>query len=68
MDLMLKLLMRVSIFGNISSGATTHNLRLLGVTGIDNLKPFHLFQTKISNMHVMISRTGFTGDLGYEIL
>ena len=42
-------------------------LRLLGVTGIDNLKPFHLFQTKISNMPVMISRTGFTGDLGYEI-
>ena len=42
-------------------------LRLLGVNGIDNLKPFHLFQTKISNMPIMISRTGFTGDLGYEI-
>ena len=42
-------------------------LRLLGLKGIDNLKPFHLFQTKISNMPVTISRTGFTGDLGYEI-
>ena len=42
-------------------------LRLLGVNGIDNLKPFHLFETKISNMPIMISRTGFTGDLGYEI-
>ena len=42
-------------------------LRLLGVNGIDNLKPFHLFQTKISNIPIMISRTGFTGDLGYEI-
>ncbi len=42
-------------------------LRLLGINGIDNLKPFHLFQTKISNMPIMISRTGFTGDLGYEI-
>ena len=42
-------------------------LRLLGLKGIDNLKPFHLFQTKISSMPVTISRTGFTGDLGYEI-
>ena len=42
-------------------------LRLLGLKGIDNLKPFHLFQTKISNIPIMISRTGFTGDLGYEI-
>ena len=42
-------------------------LRLLGVDGIDNLKPFHLIQTKISNMQILISRTGFTGDLGYEI-
>ena len=42
-------------------------LRSLGVNGIDNLKPFHLFQTKISNIPIMISRTGFTGDLGYEI-
>ena len=42
-------------------------LSLLGVNGIENLKPFHLFQTKISNIPIMISRTGFTGDLGYEI-
>ena len=42
-------------------------LRLLGFDGIDDLKPFHLFQTKISNIPIMISRTGFTGDLGYEI-
>ena len=42
-------------------------LRLLGLKRIDNLKPFHLFQTKISSMPVTISRTGFTGDLGYEI-
>ena len=42
-------------------------LRLLDVNEIDNLKPFHLTQTKISNIPVMISRTGFTGDLGYEI-
>ena len=42
-------------------------LRLLGLKRIDNLKPFHLVQTKISNMPVTISRTGFTGDLGYEI-
>ena len=42
-------------------------LRLLGIKGIDNLKPFHILQTKLSNNPIMISRTGFTGDLGYEI-
>ena len=42
-------------------------LRLLGVKEIDNLKPFHILQTKLSNIPIMISRTGFTGDLGYEI-
>ena len=42
-------------------------LRLLGIKGIDNLKPFHILQTKLSNIPIMISRTGFTGDLGYEI-
>ena len=42
-------------------------LRLLGVKEIDNLNPFHILQTKLSNIPIMISRTGFTGDLGYEI-
>ncbi len=56
------------ICGISLQGPTSASIfRLLGLKGIEGLKPFHLFQTKISNMPVMISRTGFTGDLGYEI-
>ncbi len=58
-----KLICGISLQGPTSASI----LRLLGVNGIDNLKPFHIIQTKISNMKIMISRTGFTGDLGYEI-
>jgi len=34
---------------------------------IDSLKYFRLTQTSIGNVPVSISRTGYTGDLGYEI-
>jgi aminomethyltransferase len=34
---------------------------------VDGLKYFRLMQTKLDNIPVTISRTGYTGDLGYEI-
>ena len=34
---------------------------------VDKLKYFNLTQTKIENKSVVVSRTGYTGDLGYEI-
>jgi aminomethyltransferase len=34
---------------------------------LDSLKYYHLFQTNISGFPLTITRTGFTGDLGYEL-
>ena len=39
----------------------------MGFTGIENLKPFGMTKYPFQGSEVMISRTGFTGDLGYEI-
>jgi aminomethyltransferase len=37
------------------------------VSGIRELKYFHHLQTTLFGKHVMISRTGYTGERGYEI-
>ena len=37
------------------------------VPGIHDLKYFHHLQTTLCGRHVMISRTGYTGERGYEI-
>jgi aminomethyltransferase len=42
-------------------------LKNLGFQGIENLKPFVIAQFKLGNSDVTVSRTGFTGDLGYEL-
>ncbi len=36
-------------------------------TDVDALRPFGLVETKIGSTPVTVSRTGFTGDLGYEL-
>lgn len=41
-------------------------LRRAGI-GIDALKPFRIMEVPFGNGSLMISRTGFTGDLGYEL-
>jgi len=38
-----------------------------GLEGIEQLKLFGIMQTRLQGFEVMISRTGFTGDLGYEL-
>ena len=40
---------------------------LSSVADIDGLRPFDLTQTRIGGSPVTVSRTGFTGDLGYEV-
>ncbi|MDJ0655840.1 MAG: aminomethyltransferase family protein [Xanthomonadales bacterium] len=40
-------------------------LKDMGLDGIENLKPFGL--THFDHGQLMVSRTGFTGDLGYEL-
>ena len=42
-------------------------LKLLNAENIENLQPFYFDNFIINNQEVMISRTGFSGDLGYEI-
>jgi aminomethyltransferase len=42
-------------------------LRRLGLPGIGDLKPMHMAQHALYGRPLMVSRTGFTGDLGYEL-
>jgi aminomethyltransferase len=42
-------------------------LKGLGLTGIENLKPFEIGQFSLGGASLAVSRTGFTGDLGYEL-
>jgi aminomethyltransferase len=42
-------------------------LSKLGFGGLGELKPFGLMHTRFQGSDLMISRTGFTGDLGYEL-
>lgn len=46
---------------------TCQVLKNLGLEGVENLKPFNLRQFTLDGVSLMVSRTGFTGDLGYEL-
>ncbi len=49
-------------------GPTSYStLAGLGFRGLDALKPFGLMHVDFQGSELMISRTGFTGDLGYEL-
>ena len=39
----------------------------MGIEGLGELKPFGLMHTEFDGRELMVSRTGFTGDLGYEL-
>lgn len=42
-------------------------LKSLGLSGIEKLKPFGIMHFPWAGGELMVSRTGFTGDLGYEL-
>ena len=42
-------------------------MKNMGFEGIEDLKPFGLTHFDFEGIELMISRTGFTGDLGYEL-
>lgn len=42
-------------------------LRKMGLQDIQNLKPFGIAWFDFQGSELMVSRTGFTGDLGYEV-
>jgi aminomethyltransferase len=42
-------------------------LRAAGFTGVEHLSPFEIGVYSLAGMQITASRTGFTGDLGYEL-
>lgn len=49
-------------------GPTSYSvLEKLGVPDLADLKPFGLLHAEFAGTELMVSRTGFTGDLGYEL-
>jgi aminomethyltransferase len=42
-------------------------LKALGLQGVERLKPFEIGYFALGNDQLTVSRTGFTGDLGYEL-
>jgi aminomethyltransferase len=42
-------------------------LKRMGLSGIDSAKPFDIMHFPFHGETLMVSRTGFTGDLGYEL-
>jgi aminomethyltransferase len=42
-------------------------LKVLGLQGIEKLKPFEIGYFTLGAQRLTVSRTGFTGDLGYEL-
>jgi aminomethyltransferase len=42
-------------------------LKKMGCTGIETLAPFGIAYFAFAGVELMVSRTGFTGDLGYEL-
>jgi aminomethyltransferase len=56
-------------FGTLSlQGPTSRDiLKNVSDANLDNLPYFRLTNAKLDNVDVVISRTGYTGDLGYEV-
>jgi aminomethyltransferase len=42
-------------------------LQTAGLAGVERLKPFDIGHFSLGTRQLMVSRTGFTGDLGYEL-
>jgi len=49
-------------------GPTSYSvLTAAGIAGLDGLKPFGIANLRCDGIAITVSRTGFTGDLGYEV-
>ena len=51
----------------VQGPTTCHILRNLGWNGLEDLKPFNISYFDFEGTTICVSRTGFTGDLGYEL-
>ncbi len=49
-------------------GPTSYSvLAAAGIEGLEQVKPFDILHTQLHGFDLTVSRTGFTGDLGYEL-
>lgn len=49
-------------------GPTSYSvLAMAGISGLEDLKPFGIKNLRCGDIPVVVSRTGYTGDLGYEL-
>jgi aminomethyltransferase len=49
-------------------GPTSYSaLHAAGLVGVERLKPFEIGTFEVDGITITVSRTGFTGDLGYEL-
>jgi aminomethyltransferase len=56
------------VCGLAVQGPTSYSiLKAMGLDGIENLRPFGIANFDFQGADLMVSRTGFTGDLGYEL-
>lgn len=56
------------IVGLAVQGPTScQTLKAMNLQGVENLKPFQHMSFAFEGSELMVSRTGFTGDLGYEL-
>ncbi len=56
------------VAGLAVQGPTSYSvLTQMGLEGLGELKPFGLMHFEFDGAELMVSRTGFTGDLGYEL-
>ena len=51
----------------VQGPTSCQTLKAMNLQGIENLKPFQHKSFSFDGTELMISRTGFTGDLGYEL-
>ncbi len=42
-------------------------LKAMGIGGVETLRPYHFTRYELDGVALMVSRTGFTGDLGFEL-
>ncbi len=56
------------IVGLAVQGPTScQTLKAMSLDGVENLKPFQMKSFPFADTELLVSRTGFTGDLGYEL-
>ncbi len=51
----------------VQGPTSCQTLKAMNLNGVENLKPFQHMSFDFEGSKLMVSRTGFTGDLGYEL-